>query len=98
MFLYTESTALYVTQFFMNFLNLAFIYEKHNTLRNVVFSHTKSLTLRKKQDNFRCVFIYKNMDTLRYATFMEFLKLSDWGKHFYMQKKFTLHYIFISKI
>ena len=49
-FLYIKRNTLYVTGFFMNFLKLAFIYKKHDTLRYVTFLYTKSWTLRKKQD------------------------------------------------
>ena len=48
---------------FMKCLKLAFIYKKPDTLRYVTFLYTKSHILRKKQDNFYYVFIYKNLDT-----------------------------------
>ena len=37
--------------------------------------YAKSQTLRKKQDNFRYVFIYKNQDTLCYAIFHEIFEI-----------------------
>ena len=36
------------------------------------------------------VLIYKQPDTLRYATFMEFLKLSEGGENLFMKK--TMHF------
>ena len=58
------------------------------------FLYAKPQTFCKKQDNFRYVFIYKKQDTLRYAIFMKFLKLTFlYKKHdplryltFYIQK------------
>ena len=46
-----------------------FLYTKSKKMRNLL--HTKKQTLRKKQENFRYVFIYKNQETLRYAIFHE---------------------------
>ena len=60
---------LYVTQFFMKILKLAFAYKKDDTLCYVSFLYTKIQTLRKKHDHLRYVFIYKKLDTLRYASF-----------------------------
>ena len=54
--LYTKIQTLYLTQFLMKSLKLAFIYKKHDTLRYVTFLYTKIQTLRKKQDSFRYVF------------------------------------------
>ena len=51
----------------------------------------KELTLRKKQDNFRYVFIYKNSDTLRYAIFHGTFEIGGGRGHFYMQK--TMHFV-----
>ena len=68
-FLYTKINTLYVTQFFMKILKLEFIYKKYETFWYVKFLYTKIQTLRKKQDNLRYVFRYKNPDTLRYAIF-----------------------------
>ena len=79
-FLYTKIQTLYVTRSFMKFLKLAFIYKKHDTLCYVKFSYTKRQTIIKNQDNMRYVFIYTNPDTLRYAIFMEFLKLAEGGR------------------
>ena len=59
-FLYTKSNKCHVTQFFMSILKLNFIYKKHYTLRYVAFLYKRSEPLRKKQDNLRYVFIYKN--------------------------------------
>ena len=79
----------------MKFLMLASINKKHETLRYVTFKYTKSQTLSKKQDHFRYVFIYKNLDTLRYAIFHGIFE-NGRGGHFYIQKKmhFALHFIF----
>ena len=41
-----------------------YIYIKHDTLRYVTFLYPKSQTLRKKQDNFRYVFLYTKSRTL----------------------------------
>ena len=49
----------------MKMLNLAYIYNNHDTFRYVTFLYTKIMTLGKKQDNLRYVFLYKNPDTLR---------------------------------
>ena len=69
MFLYTKSQTPYLKRFFVKFLKLAFIYKKHDTLCYGMFLYTKILTLRKKQDNLRYVFMLKNPDTLHYAIF-----------------------------
>ena len=51
-FLYTKSmTFIKLMQFFLKILKLAFIYKKHDTLRDVTFLYSKSQTLRKNQDN-----------------------------------------------
>ena len=67
-FILRKSHTLYVTRFFMKFLKLAFkyIYQKHDTLRYVTLLYTERRTLRKKQDNLRYVFTYKDPDTLGY--------------------------------
>ena len=39
---YIEMQTIYVTQFFIKMLNLAFIYKNHDTLRYVTFLYTKS--------------------------------------------------------
>ena len=84
----TKISTLYVAQFFMKFLKLAFIYKNHDTLCYVTFFDTKSQTLRKKQDTLRYFFIYKNPDTLRYGVFKKFLKLA-----FIYKKHDTLRYL-----
>ena len=63
MFLYTESKKLYVTQFFMNFLKLEFIFKNHDTFHCVTFYIQKVIYLRKKQDNLHYVFLYNNPNT-----------------------------------
>ena len=75
------------------------------TVSYVTFLHTKSPTLRKKQEHLRYIFIYKIPETFHYATFMEFLKFMEgeghfyilktmhFALHFYMQKKCTLCYV-----
>ena len=45
-----------------------YIYKAKN---GETFLYTKIQTLCKKQDNLRYVFIYKNLDTFRYASFHE---------------------------
>ena len=70
----------------MKFLRLEFIYKKHDTFRYVKFLNTKSQALRKKQDNLRYVFIYKNLALLRYAIFIEFLKFAKGGGHLLLKK------------
>ena len=83
---------------FHEMFKLAFIYKKYGTLRYLTFLYTKSGTLRKKQDNLRYVFIYKNPDTLRYAISIEFLKLAEGRRAFFICKKqCTLIHIFICK-
>ena len=94
-FLYTKIKILYVTQFFMKILKLAFLYKNHETFRYVRFLYTKSQTLSKKQDNLRYVFIYKNPDTLRYAIFHWIFEIEGGGG--YIEKQYTLGYIFIFK-
>ena len=70
----------------MQILNLAYIFKKvwHFPLRELLY--TKSMTLRKNQDKLRYVFVYKSQDTLRYAIFIEFLKLAEGGGHFYIHQ------------
>ena len=41
-----------------------------------LYIYTKSQTIRKKQDNFRYAFIYKQLDTLRYTIFHETSEIS----------------------
>ena len=94
-FLYTKSNTLYVTGFFMNFLKLAFIHKKYHTLGQVTFLYTKTQTLRKNQDNFRYVFIYKNPALCVPRFFIGFLKFAE-GGDIYLKKYnslcFTLLY------
>ena len=52
--------------------------KKHETLRYVTFLYTKILTLYKKQDNLRYIYIYKNPDTLRYTIFYWIFEIG-WG-------------------
>ena len=74
-----------------------YLYTKNMTLCVTWRFYTQKIqTLRKKHDNLRYVFKYKNPDTLRYAIFMEFLKLAEWGGHLYIKKK-TLRYILYAK-
>ena len=68
MFLYTKSHILYVKQFFMKCSSWN-IYKKHDTFCYGTFLYAKTQTLRKKQDNLRYVFMFKNPDTLHYAIF-----------------------------
>ena len=56
----------------------------------LLFVYTKSQIIRKKQDNLRNVFIYKNPDTLRYVVFHGIFEIVGGGGHFYMQK--TMHF------
>ena len=83
-FLYSKSMILYVARFLKKFLKLSFNHKKHDTLRYVTFLYTKSRTLRKKQDNSHCVFIYKIW------TLIEFFKLAEVGGTFYIQN--SMHY------
>ena len=65
-FLFTKSQTLYIKQFFMMFLKLAFLYRKksqHFALRDVLIYQKQ--TLCKKKD----VLNIRNPDTLRYAIF-----------------------------
>ena len=98
-FLFTKIHTLYLTQFFHEFLKLAFVYIKkawHFSFCDVLYR--KIHTLRKKQDNLRYVFLCTKSLTLCVAQFfMEFLKLAEGGAflwnfalHFYIQK--TIHY------
>ena len=75
----TKSQTLYVKRYFMKFLNLAFNHKKHDTLCYWTFLYTKIQTLRKKQDNLRSVFMFKNPDTLHQAIFIEFLEFAEGG-------------------
>ena len=79
---------------FMKFLKLAFLYKKHDTLRYVTFLYTKSQTLHKKLDNYRCVFLYKKQYTLRCRVFHEIFEVC-----IYIQKAFHfgLRDVFIYK-
>ena len=90
-FLLTKSQTLYVTRFFMNFLKLAFMHIQkawYFALHDVIY--TKSLKLRKKQDNLRHVFLYTESLTLCITRFfIEFLKFAEGGRHFYIGK--TMH-------
>ena len=96
--LFTKKPVTLYYAIFMKFLKFAFIYfKKYDIFSSVTFLYTKSPTLRKKARQFALsFFIYKNPDTLRYAVFMEFLKLLEGGAFLYT-KKCTLRYIFISK-
>ena len=79
-FLFTKIHTLHVTQFSMGFLKLAFIYKNQDTLRYVTFLYTKIQALRKKQDNFRYVFLYTKSLTLCVTQFfMKFLKMAQGG-------------------
>ena len=93
-FLYRKSKTIYVTQFFIKFLKLVFVYKKHDTLRYVTFLYTKIQTLSKNQDNLRYVFIYKNMDTLHYAIFHQIFEIGGGEKTFFYAKKthFALYF------
>ena len=86
-FMYTKIQTLYITQFFIQFLKLAFIFKNNDTLRYVKFLYTKSQTLRKKKYNLGCVFIYKNADTLCDAIFHRIFKIGGGGRPFYICKK-----------
>ena len=71
--------------------------QKHDTLRYVTFLYTKSLTLRKKQDNLCYVFLYTKILTLCVTRFfMEFLKMAEGGRVIH-KKQWNLRYIRISK-
>ena len=63
-----------------------YMYKKQKKYR--MFLYTKRHTLYQKQDNSRCVFMYKKQDTLRYAVFMKILKLE-----FVFKKHDTLRYV-----
>ena len=78
----------------MKFLKLAFIHKKHDTLYYCTFLYKKIQTLRKKQDNLRYVFMFKNLDTLHYAIFHSIFEIGGGGGHFYLQKtiQFVLHF------
>ena len=75
----------------MKFLKMAFKYKKHDTLRYVTFLYTKSDTLRKKQDNLRYVFIYKNPETLRYGIFYIIVGIGGGGGYIQKTMHFALH-------
>ena len=94
-FLFPKSNTIYVTQFFMKFLNLVFIYRKNDTLSYVMFLYTKSQKLRKNKDNLRYVFIYKNMDTLRYAILHWIFVIGGEGETFLYAKKYSLFITFL---
>ena len=83
---------LYITRFFMEFLNLVFIYIQKAWYFALcdIFINKKPDT-PNKQDNF-CYFLkYKKPDTIHYAIFMKCLRLADGGGvDFYMQK--TMHF------
>ena len=97
-YLYTKSKTLHVTRFVMTFLKLAFIYKKHDNLHYVTFLCTNSQTLRKKQDNLRFVFMYKNADTLLYVVFHWIFWNWLMGRYiFIFEKQYTLRYIFMCK-
>ena len=89
--LFTKSQTLYVTEFSWNIWNWHLYIPKvwHFALRDV-FIYKKPDT-SKKQDNLRYVFMYKKPETLRYAIFMELLKLAEGRGHFYEQK--TMHFV-----
>ena len=89
-FLFAKSKTLYVTQFSMEMLKLTFILKNHDILRYVTFSYPKNQKLCKKQNN--CVtFLYTKIWTLCVTQFfIEFLKLAEGGRPFYMQ--ITMHF------
>ena len=95
----------------MKVLKWAFVLKNEDTFRYITFLYTKRHTLRKKQDNLRRIFIYKNPDTLRSHIFYEIYEIG-WGreggghfickkKHcasfFKWKKKCTLRHVFIYK-
>ena len=82
---------------FYEFLKLAFIYKKHDTLRQVTFLYTKSQTLRKKQNNLRYVLYTKIRHFCVTRFFIEFLKFAEGGGDLLIKKQCTLRDIFISK-
>ena len=60
----------------------------------MTFLYTKSLTLRKKQDNLRYIFIYKKPGTFVLRNFfIEVLKFAEGGGHLLIKKTiyFELH-------
>ena len=75
---------------FMKFLKFAFIFKKHDTLRYVTYLYTKRQTLRKKQDNLRYVFIYKNPALGVTRFFIEFFEICGGGGTFMHSKNNAL--------
>ena len=76
----------------MIFLKMAFIYIQkacHFSFRDVYIYKKPNTSKKARQFELRC-FMHKKTDTLRYAIFMEFLKLAEVGGHFYKQK--TMHF------
>ena len=59
--------------------------------------YTKSMKLRKKQDNLRYVFIYKNPAVCVTRFFIEFLKFAGGRDIYALKKQCTLCDIFILK-
>ena len=96
-FWFTRSLKLYVAQFFIKFLKLAFIYKKYDNFCYVMFLYTKFQTLRKKQDNLRYVFIYKKPNTFCYAIFHGIFEIGEEGGIFLCKKQCILCYTFIYK-
>ena len=60
--------------------------KKHDTLRYVALLYTKSRQFAKSK-KFCVTMLYTKSQTLCITQFfMKFLKLAEWGGHFYMQK------------
>ena len=80
MILQSKSKTIYVTQFFIKKLELAFMKKNFDTFRYVTFLCTKIHTLRKKQENV-CDVFYKKIRTLSFTLlFIEFMKFGvEWG-------------------
>ena len=86
--LFTKYQTLYVSQFFMKFLKLGFLYTKNMTLC-VTWSFYIQKTRHFKKSKIICVkfLIYKNSDTLRYAIFHGMFVIGGGGRGAFSWKK-----------
>ena len=75
---YSQKARHFTISSLMKIMKLADIYiQKLWQFINVTFLYTKSQKLRKSNTICVTFYIYKKLDTLRYATFVEILKLAE---------------------
>ena len=94
---YTQKAIHWRYGIFMKFLKLAFIFKKHDTLRYVTFIYSKSMTLRKKQDNLLS-FLYTQIRHFSVTRFFHWIfEICGGGGYLFLKRQCTLREIFILK-